>query len=166
MSLKCYGQKILGECCNSTQVREAIYIDRNKKEVRITEKEKLDRLVTLINAAKRTPAKFIVVEELTIIKENGDSCVVKKNKEFLMVEGITFILNKRKYNELEKLLCSESDRGRKAKSETEWNLRSPAKFGFLLFRLPDEERFFKNPSEVSCNVINTSFFPFRAVFEL
>lgn len=103
----CKAQKNMGTYVNLSSSIEVVYTNSSKITYSIENQDKIQVIVELLDNAKRTPAKFIAIEEIRIIKKDGTTVLIKKNKEFLNIDGITYILKKKSANKLDELLQKE-----------------------------------------------------------
>ena len=100
----CKTNKTIADFQKITAIVEITYKRSMKQDVIVNDGLKIKNIISILNLAKRTPVKFICIEEIIMKKDNGEIISIKKNKQFLIVNGITFILNPNQNDQLNKLL--------------------------------------------------------------
>lgn len=104
----CSSQKRLKSDYKMFPSVEITYTDSKKNVVKVADKEQMESIISIIGEAKKTPAKFIIIEEIQIKKEGGEYIKISKNKEFISINGVTFILRKMHSEKLNKLLQAKA----------------------------------------------------------
>ena len=104
----CSSQKRLKSDYKMFPSVEITYTDSKKNVVKVTDKEQMESIISIIGEAKKKPAKFIIIEEIQIKKEGGEYIKISKNKEFISINGVTFILRKMHSEKLNKWLQAKA----------------------------------------------------------
>jgi hypothetical protein len=104
----CTSHKKLIDSYNSFSPVSITYVKNEYDSILITDSIKIFEIVNEIMKARKIPSKFIVVEELIIKNNHGDLLCIKRNKEFLKIEGVTYVLKKHQSKKIDTILKSYS----------------------------------------------------------
>jgi hypothetical protein len=100
----CKAQKNMATYVDLSSPIEVIYTNSDGIVYSTETQDKMKAIIEILNGAKKTPAKFIALEEIRLNKNDGTAVLIRKNKEFLNIDGVTYILKRKSANQLDELL--------------------------------------------------------------
>ncbi len=88
---------------NLNPSKEIVYKGGNGQTMTIVDPEKIERIIYLLHGAKRSIAKFIPREEITIKRENGTVVTILKSGEYMRTGAGIFKLKEKQRRRLSEL---------------------------------------------------------------